>query len=149
MTNFLEYKIDKFIFRIADDRYYTDDGLWVKPDKDYLRIGLSDYLQQRSGDVAFAEIKAKGIRVAAGEELGVIETIKVNISLVSPFEGKVIEVNQGVEKSPETINQDPYGNGWVVVIEPDDGENSLRHLLNPQTYLAKIKNEAEQELDYE
>ena len=147
MTNYLEYKIDKFIFRIADDRYYSDEGLWVKEENDYVRIGISDYLQQRSGDVAFVEVKPKGTHVGAGEELSVIETIKVNISLVSPVAGEVLEVNPILETSPEAINQDPYGNGWLAVINPEKGKSSTKQLLDPQTYLSKIKLDAEQELN--
>jgi glycine cleavage system H protein len=145
MINYLEYKIDKFIFRVADDRYYTDDGLWVKPENNYVRIGISDYLQQRSGDVAFVELKPKGTHLAVGEELSVIETIKVNISLASPVPGEVIEVNPILEVSPEVINQDPYGNGWLAVIEPEEGKSNIKQLLGPQSYLSKIKLDAEQE----
>jgi glycine cleavage system H protein len=145
MINYLEYKIDKFIFRVADDRYYTDDGLWVKPENNYVRIGISDYLQQRSGDVAFVELKPIGTHLAVGEELSVIETIKVNISLASPVPGEVIEVNPILEVSPEVINQDPYGNGWLAVIEPEEGKSNIKQLLGPQSYLSKIKLDAEQE----
>jgi len=147
MTNYLEYKIDKFIFRIADDRNYSDEGLWVKPENDQVRIGISDYLQQRSGDVAFVEVKPKGTHVGAGEELSVIETIKVNISLVSPVAGEVLEINPILEVSPEAINQDPYGNGWLAVINPEKGKSSAKQLLDPQSYLSKIKLDAEQELN--
>lgn len=146
MINYLEYKIDKFIFRVADDRYYSDDGLWVKPENNYVRIGISDYLQQRSGDVAFVEVKPEGTHVTAGEELSVIETIKVNISLVSPVPGKVIEVNPILDTSPEIINQDPYENGWLAVIEPEEVMSNIKQLLEPQSYLSKIKLDAEQEL---
>jgi glycine cleavage system H protein len=147
MTDYLEYKIDKFIFRIADDRYYTDDGLWVKPENDTVRVGVSDYLQQRNGDVAFVEVKPVDTHVAIDEELSVIETIKVNISLVSPVAGKVIEVNPILETSPEAINQDPYGNGWLALIEPEELKSRITQLLDPQAYLSKIKQESEQELD--
>jgi glycine cleavage system H protein len=147
MTNYLEYQIDKFIFRIADDRFYTDDGLWVMPETTTARIGISDYMQQRSGDVAFAEVKPEGTVLAVGDELAVIETIKVNISIVSPAAGKVIEVNPLMETSPEVINQDPYGTGWLAEIELGDQFNSLERLLDPHTYLSKIMKDAEQELD--
>jgi glycine cleavage system H protein len=146
MTNYLEYTIDKFIFRTANDRYYTDNGMWAKLEKNNVRIGISDYLQQRSGDVAFTEIKPEGTIVDIGDEIAVIETIKVNISLLSPVAGRVIEVNPAMETSPEVINQDPYGTGWLAVIEVMGGENSLQHLLRPQEYFTKIKLEAEQEV---
>ncbi len=147
MTEYLEYKIDKFIFRIAKDRLYTDEGLWVKPENDVLRIGISDYLQQRSGDVAFAEVKPEGTVLVAGDEIAVIETIKVNISLVSPTAGKVIETNAILEATPEAINQDPYGSGWLAVIKTEAVERRSAHLLDPQAYFSKIKRDAEQELD--
>ncbi len=145
MSETLEFKIDKFIFRIATDRKYDDHGVWAKVEGQLVRIGLSDYLQQRSGDVAFAEIRPVGTMVAFGEELAVIETIKVNISLSSPVSGRVIEVNPAMETTPEVINQDPYGAGWLAMLELTDRENHLEQLLDPKTYFSRIKLEAEQE----
>ena len=147
MTGYLEFTIDKFIFRIADDRFYTNDGLWVKLENSHLRIGVSDYLQQRSGDVAFAEIKPAGTVLVVGDELAVIETIKVNISLVSPVEGAVLEINPLIATSPEVINQDPYETGWLAVIGSKVPEGSLQNLVDPQSYYLKIKKDAEQELE--
>jgi len=149
MTDYLEFTIDKFTFRTATDRFYNDEGVWAKPEYNKIRIGISDYLQQRSGDVAFAEVRSLGTLVAVGEELAVIETIKVNISLPSPVAGKVIEVNPAMETAPEAINQDPYGAGWLAVIEVTGGETNLKHLLDGQTYFSKIKLEAEQEVKKE
>jgi len=142
MTEFLDFTIDKFTFRTATDRFYSDEGVWAKPENNYIRIGMSDYLQQRSGDVAFAEIKPVGTSVAFGDELAVIETIKVNISLMSPVSGRVVEINPMMETSPEVINQDPYGAGWLVVIEAAERIIDLKHLLDPQAYFARIKLEA-------
>jgi len=149
MTDFLEFTIDKFTFRTATDRFYDDMGLWVKPENNHIRIGISDYLQQRSGDVAFMEVKPVGTGVAFGDELAVIETIKVNISLTSPVTGRVIEVNPAMGTSPEAINQDPYGAGWLVVIEAAEWATDLKHLLEPQVYFTKIKLEADQEVKKE
>jgi len=149
MTDYLEFTIDKFTFRIASNRFYSDEGVWAMPENTKIRIGISDYLQQRSGDVAFAEVKSVGTLVAFGGEFAVIETIKVNISLPSPVAGRVIEVNPAMETAPEAINQDPYGAGWLAVIEVTGGETSLRHLLDPQAYFAKIKLEAEREVKKE
>ena len=141
----LEFTVDKFTFRVATDRFYTSAGLWAKPEGQRVRIGLSDFLQQRSGDVAFAEIKPPGTVVKLGDEIAVIETIKVNISLVSPVSGTVVEVNPDMELGPEVINQDPYLAGWLIIIEAADWENDRTHLLDPQTYFAMSKLEAERE----
>jgi glycine cleavage system H protein len=112
MPEFLEILVDKFTFKVATDRFYNHEGVWAKSEGGRVRIGLSDFLQQRSGDVAFAEVKPLGTAVAFGDEVAVIDTIKVNISLTSPVSGKVVEVNPAMGTAPEAINQDPYRAGW-------------------------------------
>jgi len=146
MINSLEYKIDKFTFRIPTDRYYTEEGLWILPEGTHARVGISDFLQQRSGDMAFVEVKPVGETIVVGKELVVIETIKVNISLTSPISGKVIEVNPMMETSPEVINQDPYELGWIVVMEPFNLQSEISHLLDPQAYFTKVKRESERDI---
>ena len=146
MSEYLETTVDKFTFKIATDRLYSAEGVWAKPEGKLVRVGLSDFVQQRSGDVAFAEVKLAGVEVNFNDEVAVIETIKVNISLGSPVTGKVIEVNPVMSATPDSINQDPYGTGWLVVIEATDWETDQSHLLNPQTYFEKMKQEAEQEV---
>lgn len=145
MTEFLETTVDKFIFRVATDRYYNGEGVWAKEENGRVRIGLSDFVQQRGGDVAFAEVKPAGTHLAYEEELATIETIKVNIVFSSPVSGKVLEVNPTMADSPEAINQDPYGEGWLAVIEAEDWDADRAHLLDPQTYFARMKTEAENE----
>jgi glycine cleavage system H protein len=146
MPDYLEITVDKFTFKVATDRLYNTEGIWAKPEGKMVRVGLSDFVQQRSGDVAFAEVKSVGVEVTFNDIVAVIETIKVNISLGSPVTGKVVEVNPVVAATPEAINQDPYGTGWLVVIEATDWETDQSHLLNPQTYFEKMKQEAEQEV---
>jgi glycine cleavage system H protein len=145
VSEFLETTVDKFIFRVATDRYYHHEGLWAQAQGNRIRIGLSDFLQQRSGDVAFAEIKPEGTTLSVGDEVAVIETIKVNISLTSPVKGKIVEVNPAMESSPEAINQDPYGQGWLAVLEASDWEADKAALLDPQAYFKVMKNQAEAE----
>ncbi|TFH38068.1 MAG: glycine cleavage system protein H [Anaerolineales bacterium] len=143
MTEFLETTVDKFTFRVAADRLYNEDGMWVlKEDGKRVRIGLSDFLQQRSGDVAFAEIQPVGTSLREGDEIATIETIKVNLELVSPLSGEIVEVNPMMELEPEHINQDPYGAGWLAIIEAADwGKESLT-LHPPQAYFDFMKKEA-------
>ena len=146
MPEFLQMTIDKFTFKVATDRFYNREGVWAKPEGTLIRIGLSDFLQQRSGDVAFAEVKPVGTELKAGDEVAVIETIKVNISLTSPVAGKVVEINPEMETAPEAINQDPYGAGWLAVIEATDWETECSNLLDPQAYFVRMKVEAELEV---
>ncbi len=145
MPAYLEFSIDKFNFQTATDRYYNDEGVWAKLENNRVRIGISDFLQQRSGDVAFVELKPVGTQVAFRDEIAVIETIKVNISLSSPITGKVIELNSAMATSPEIINEDPYQAGWLMVIEPSAWEDDRRRLLAAQDYYDKIKEEAGRE----
>lgn len=145
MTDYLETTVDKFIFRVATDRYYNGEGVWALLEGNLVRIGLSDFLQQRSGDVAFAEVKPVGTQLAFGDEVAVIETIKVDIALSSPLSGRVLEINPDMELAPEVINQDPYGKGWLAVIEASDWEADRSNLLDSQAYFTKMKAEAEEE----
>ena len=145
MPQYLEVTVDKFTFRVAADRWYTREGVWALPEADRVRVGLSDFLQQRSGDIAFAEVKPIGTTLAAGDEVASIETIKVNVILGSPLNGNVIEVNPALDTAPEAINQDPYGAGWLVVIAASDWETDRSRLLDAAAYFEVVKREAEEE----
>lgn len=145
MAEFLETMVDKFTFKVATDRLYNEEGVWAKEENGHVRIGLSDFVQQRNGDVAFAEIKPAGTAIAAGEEVAVIETIKVDIAYTSPVSGKVLEVNPAVSDAPEAINQDPYGAGWLAVMEVTDWDADRARLLDPQAYFKTMKGQAEVE----
>jgi len=146
MPEFLELTVDKFTFRTATDRYYNSEGVWALTEGNRVRIGLSDFLQQRSGDVAFAEVKPEGTVLALGDEVAMIETIKADVSLPSPVAGKVAEVNSSMDITPEVINQDPYGEGWLAVIEADDWESDRARLLDAQAYFALVQEQAEEEM---
>lgn len=145
MPEFLETVVDKFTFRVATDRLYTSEGLWALAEGSRVRIGLTDFMQQRSGDVAFAEVKPEGTTVAAGDEVAAIETIKVNIALSAPVSGTVVEVNPAMETAPEQINQDPYGEGWLAILEASDWEADHKKLLTPEKYFEIMKRDAEEE----
>lgn len=145
MSDVLELTVDKFTFKVAVDRFYNKEGVWAIQENRRVRIGLSDFVQQRSGDVAFAEIKPVGTALTAGEEVAVIETIKVNITFTSPVNGKVVEVNPAMNDAPEAINQDPYGTGWLAVMEVADWNADRAKLLDPPTYFKIMKGQAEEE----
>lgn len=147
MTEILELTVDKFIFRIPIDRYYLEAGVWALAEGSRIRIGLTDFLQQSGGDVAFADVQPVGSTVVFGDEVVTIETMKTDIILPSPVNGRVVEVNPAMETTPELINQAPYGEGWLAVIEADDWESDLAGLLTPQAYFDLVKEEAEEEMN--
>jgi glycine cleavage system H protein len=143
----LELAVDKFRFRFPADLFYSDSGVWVRFEGGRrARVGLSDFTQQRSGDVAFAEPKDPGSQVRAGEEVAIVETIKVNLSILSPISGSVVEINDELSTGPELINQDPYGKGWLAVLEVEADEVSRRDLKTALEYLAVAKAQAEAEV---
>lgn len=109
-----------------------------------VRLGLSDFLQQRSGDIAFIEIKPAGALLKLDDEFASIETVKVNVMLASPVSGKIVLVNQALELRPELINQDPFGDGWVCEVEADNLESDRRLMLDADAYFLKMKIEAEE-----
>ncbi len=141
----MELTVGKFTFKVEPDRLYTPEGVWALAQGSIVRIGLSDFLQQRSGDIAFAEIKPEGTSLKTGDELAAIETIKVNLALSSPAAGTIARVNPIMETAPETINQDPYGAGWLCEIQADDWEGDRKALLDPQAYFSLMKRLAENE----
>jgi glycine cleavage system H protein len=145
MTDFLQTTVDKFVFKVATDRYYSSEGLWAQADGSFVRIGLSDFLQQRSGDVAFAEVKPLETSLVVDEEVASIETIKVTISLSSPVAGRIMEINPAMSTTPEVINQDPYGEGWLAIIDVADWDTDRAALMGPQAYFDLMKGQAEEE----
>lgn len=145
MPEFLETTVDKFTFKVAADRLYTADHLWLKPEMEGVRVGLSDYLQQTAGDAAFVEPQAEGTRVTLGDELVTLETMKTNLSIPSPISGVIKAVNPRLEDEPELVNEAPYGDGWLVLLEASAWEADQLNLLDAHTYFARMTAEAEKE----
>jgi len=142
----LELNIDKFTFRVPKGLYYNDVGVWVRQEGSVARLGLSDFAQQRSGDMAFAEVKPVETLLKPGDEFASIETIKVNVILPSPVTGAIAEINRALEDAPELINQDPYGKGWLATVELTDWEADKAKLLHADAYYALVKEQAEEEM---
>jgi glycine cleavage system H protein len=142
----LELTVDKFIFRFPKDLLYSEAGLWIRQEGNLLRVGLSDFAQQRNGDIAFANLMPPGTVLQTDDEIATIETVKVNISLPSPVKGKILDTNSALQESPECINQDPYGKGWMVVVEPEDLNLQMSGALDAQSYVDLARRQAEVEL---
>ena len=109
------------------ERYYTESHEWVQVDGDIATIGITDFAQSQLGDVVFLELPSVGRILEAGDSFGVGESVKAASDLYSPVSGSVIEVNEALADKPETVNQEPYGNGWLmkVRLNGDLGEGVL------------------------
>lgn len=151
MPEFLEMTASKFTFRVATDRVYSAEGVWVVrlagEDKGRIRVGLSDFTQQHSGDVTFFYPPEAGAAVTSGGDLGVVETMKTTITVACPLSGKVVAVNTDLDLHPERVNQDPYGGGWLVELEPTRWEQDRATLLEPTAYFDVMRTQVERELE--
>lgn len=112
---------------------YTKDHEWVSADG---KVGITDYAQDALGDVVFVELPAVGLTVKAGEAFGVVESVKSVSDLYSPLGGTVVAVNQELATRPELVNEDPYGQGWIVQLELSTTEGGL---LSPEAYQSQIE----------
>ena len=143
--DYLETTVDKFIFRVKVGNLYNENGIWADMNEasGVARLGLSDFTQQSSGDVAFVSLPEPGQSVAAGKELATVETIKVDLEVQAPFDGEIVAVNEALEDAPELINQDPYGRGWLVAVRP--AQWPVVSLLDAEQYLEAMTAQAEAE----
>ncbi len=117
---------------------YASTHEWLRRDADDVTIGITDYAQSELTDIVFVELPELGRRLAAGDEIGALESIKAVAYIYAPVAGTVAGVNNALRKQPELINQDPYGQGWIVRLAPDDPEKSVE-LLEAAAYKARIE----------
>jgi glycine cleavage system H protein len=116
-----------------DDLRYTKDHEWIRPQGDRGVVGITHHAQAQLGDVVFVELPALGRKLEAGEVFGTVESVKAVSELFSPVSGDVLEINAALAKTPETVNSDPYGQGWMIVIRPADPKE-LDALLDSTGY---------------
>jgi glycine cleavage system H protein len=119
-------------FDVPTDRRYLESHEWTTTDST-VRVGITDFAQDELGDVVFVELPAEGDEVTKDDEFGVVESIKAVSDLVSPVSGTVVGVNEGLFDAPELVNQDPYGDGWMIEVEPSP-EEEFDDLLTADEY---------------
>lgn len=113
---------------------YASSHEWARLEEDgTVTIGISDHAQEALGDVVFVELPELGDRLAAGDEAGVVESVKAASDIYAPVGGEVIAVNEALEDEPETVNSDPYNDGWFFRLQPDD-TTELENLLGAEDY---------------
>ena len=123
---------------IPEDRRYSREHEWALVSGNRVRVGITDYAQEQLGDVVFVGLPEPGTEVEAGKPLGEVESTKSVSDVYSPVGGKVVAKNEAVETSPESVNDDPYGAGWLVEIEV---AGEVEGLLGPQEYEAFLAEE--------
>jgi len=123
-------------FEIPDDCRYLETHEWARTEDGTVRVGISDFAQDELGDVVFVELPAEGEDVTAGEAFGVIESIKAVSDMYAPVSGTVAAVNERLLDEPELVNEDPFGDGWMLAIDPSGEEGDL---LSAEAYRDQIE----------
>jgi glycine cleavage system H protein len=119
---------------VPDDRRYSEDHEWALTGPEgRVRVGITDYAQDALGDIVFVKLPEVGASVTAGESMGEVESTKSVSDVYAPVTGTVVEVNGELNDAPNRLNDDPYGEGWICVIEPSEGDATAR-LLDPDAY---------------
>lgn len=118
---------------IPDNLKYTNDHEWVRVEGNVAVIGITDFAQGELGDIVYVEIETEGEELDAEEVFGTVEAVKTVSDLFLPVDGKVAEVNGGIEDNPEVVNKDPYGEGWMVKVEMSD-PSQIDGLLSAEQY---------------
>jgi len=115
------------------DRLYSDYHLWVKVEKDQALIGITDYAREELGEVDYVELPALDDSINRNRPFGIIETSKAVTDLIAPVSGVVVEANVALGESPETVTDDPYGDGWLIAVELSDPDE-LDELMKARDY---------------
>ena len=116
---------------------YADTHEYVKDEDGLLKIGVSEFAIDQLGDIVFVELVEKGSNLKKGETFGTIESVKAVEEVYLPFSGEVISVNEDIIDNPEILQNDPVGNGWLVIIKPES-DVSLDELMNSDEYKSKV-----------
>jgi glycine cleavage system H protein len=124
-----------------EDLRYTRDHEWIRVSGDRGTVGVTHYAQKQLGDVVFLELAEVGRALKAGEQFGTVESVKAVSELFSPVAGSVVETNGALVKSPEAINSDPYGAGWMLVVKLADPA-AVASLMDAAAYRALVESEA-------
>lgn len=125
--------------KVIEGLYYSKEHEYVKVEGDLVIIGISDYAQHSLHEITFVEIAEAGTTVEANEEVGLVESMKASSDIVAPVGGEITEVNAELEDSPELVNQDPYGKGWMYKMKPSNLKADLEKLMDAKSYLEYTK----------
>ena len=121
-----------------EDLRYTREHEWVRDEGGRARVGITDFAQDALGDVVYVDLPEVGTHVEAGQPMGEVESTKSVSDVFSPLTGVIVETNAVVQDRPELVNEQPYGEGWLVVIEPSD-PSQLEQLLDAAAYQTSLK----------
>jgi len=129
-------KIEEIV--LPEELRYSPNHEWVRPEGDLARVGLTDYAQDQLGDIVYVELPSAGAHIAQGAVFATVESVKAVSECNMPLAGEVVTVNGPLADNPVLLNQSPYGDGWMVLVKPDDPA-AVSQLLTAEGYRARLK----------
>ncbi len=117
-------------YEVPEGLYYSKDFAWIKVEGDKIRMGITDYAQKALREIVYAELPSVGTEVKQSEPYGTLESVKAVSDLVAAVSGRIEEVNEEVQSKPETLNEDPYIKGWLIVVKPSNLQAELANLMD-------------------
>lgn len=145
---YYEVMVDKFILKVPKAGYvFNENDFWAKVKGDTAKIGITDYVQTNVGDIMYVELPEIGTEISQFDDVCSFESSKTLLSAVSPVSGTVTGVNEKVLESPQLLNEDPYGEGWLIEIKLNNFEEDRELLMEGQEYFEKMKAKAQKDID--
>ncbi len=126
-------RMDDKMAEVIEELKYTENHEWIKVDAEEITYGISDYAQEEMGDIVYVELPMENDDVKKGDVIGVVESVKTVSDLFAPISGTITAINEELEASPELINEDPFGEGWIAKIQIEDNDE-LNDLLSSEEY---------------
>jgi glycine cleavage system H protein len=117
-------------YEVPEGLYYSKDFAWAKIEGDKVRLGITDYAQKSLREIVYAELPNAGTQIKQGEPFGTLESVKAVSDLLAAVSGTIEEINEEVQSKPETLNEDPYGKAWLLIVKPSNLQADLANLMD-------------------
>ena len=126
-------------YEVRERMYYTKEHEWMKVENEMCRVGITDYAQKTLHEVVYVDLPTLGRKVTQNASFGTVESVKAVSEIYSPISGEIVERNEKLVNSPELVNEDPYGSGWIVVVKSSRLNDELKSLLSHEDYAKFIE----------
>jgi glycine cleavage system H protein len=126
-------------YEVRERMYYTKEHEWMKVENEMCRVGITDYAQKTLHEVVYVDLPPLGRKVTQNASFGTVESVKAVSEIYSPMSGEIVERNEKLVDSPELVNEDPYGSGWIVVVKSSRLNDELKNLLSHEDYVKFIE----------
>lgn len=126
-------------YEIPEKLHYSKEHEWIRLEGKEAIVGITDYAQKQLHEIVYVEVQKEGTEVKQFQTMGTVESVKSVSDIFSPITGRIAEINTGLSESPELLNKDPYGKGWLAKVDITDLEKDMAKLLTPQQYAEYIR----------